>query len=92
LQEAQRAHDKALRQARGRQQRAEADACSVRQAAAEAAARAQAAEEAAAGKDLQLDAAVQQVGTGAGLATTPPGFSPVVFACLWLINCAGKPT
>lgn len=61
-QEAAREHDKALRQARAKLQRAEGEARAAKQAAAAAAARVQELEAAAAQKDVQLDGAVQQVG------------------------------
>lgn len=79
LQEAAREHDKALRQTRAKLQRAEGEAQAAKQAAAAAAARVQELEAAAAHKDVQLEAAVQQVGgEDAGvlcLCSLP--------ACLW---------
>lgn len=62
LQEAGREHDKVLRATRAKLQRAEAEARAAKAQAAEAAGRAAELEASNAQKDLQLDAAVQQVG------------------------------
>lgn len=60
MQEAAREQDKLVRQARAKQQRAETDVKSAKQAVAQLAGQVQQLEELTAKKDLQLDAAVQQ--------------------------------
>ncbi len=99
LQEAAREHDKALRQARAKLQRAEGEARAAKQAAASAAARVQEVEAAAALKDVQLDAAVQQVvGRGAILLNALPSLlsgkslphacaTRSAGVCVWLQGC-----
>lgn len=62
IQDLTREHDKALRSTRAKLQRAEAELRGSKQAATEAAARVSELESLVAKKDLQLDAAAQQVG------------------------------
>lgn len=78
MQEAGREHDTGMRQVRAKLQRTEAELRTAKQAAVQAAGRVQELEALNAKKDLQLDAAVQQVGAAAAAAS----------ACGWLLRQA----
>ena len=80
VQEAGREHDKGMHQVRAKLQRTEAELRTAKQSAIHAAGQVQELEALNAKKDLQLDAAVQQVGAAAAAAA---------IACGWLLCDTG---